>query len=588
MFRSLHMKLVLIMVLLIASLMTVVGAFLTNSVSQFYMDEFYSQMETVFSDRQFARDLTTPEDGEEDGAAALNRVMQSYMGMLGVDSRNRNYYILDSTGVFLAGSDLIGGQALAVTPNLSAALAGRESSDSDPTASFMDVAIPVTRGDNTFVIYVLDNRSTVESLSNELFTLIMEALVFGLVISVLLSFLLAKTMITPIERLTDAAERVADGDFSRKIEISSRDEIGILTSAFNDMAQQLKDTLDAVENERNKLSTLFLHMTDGVAAFARDGQLIHANPAAERMLQTRLNDEVAYDDLFGTVAPLFEVLSAPDGGYIEGEREVRGRTLALLLAPFSSESQGGALVVIRDVTEQHKVEEQRKEFVANVSHELRTPLTNIRSYAETLSDNAGELPPEMERSFLGVILNESDRMTHIVQDLLTLSRFDSGRSELKLSKFSFGAAVQDMYNAVVLEAQRHEHELILNVPGQLPEIRADRERVLQVMMNVVSNAIKYTPDGGRIAISAGQTEGRVWMEVEDNGIGIPAEDRGRVFERFYRVDKARSRQSGGTGLGLSIAKEIMERHNGVLKLVDREGPGTTIRMELTVEGPDHE
>ena len=590
MFRSLHMKLVLIMMLLIVSLMTVVGAFLTNSVSRFYMNDFYSQMDTVFSDAEFARDLMTPEEEEEDGTAALQRVLQSYMGALGVDSRNRNYYILDGeTGKFLTGSDPEGGAALTYTHNLNAALAGREGYDGDPAASYMDVAIPVTRGDNSYIIYVLDNRTTVENLTSELFALILEALVFGLVISVLLSFLLAKTMITPIERLTDAAERVADGDFSRKIEVAARDEIGILTSAFNDMARQLKDTLDAVENERTKLSTLFLHMTDGVAAFSRDGQLIHANPAAERMLQTKLDSDTQYEPLFGSIAPLSQVLSAPSGGYIEGERSVRGRTLALLLAPFSSESQeGGALVVIRDVTEQHKVEEQRKEFVANVSHELRTPLTNIRSYAETLSDNAGELPPEMERNFLGVILNESDRMTHIVQDLLTLSRFDSGRSELKLSQFSFGNAVQDVYNAVILEGQKHQHQITLDLPTDLPEIRADRERVLQVMMNVVSNAIKYTPDGGCIAISAGRDGPRVWMEVADNGIGIPEEDRARVFERFYRVDKARSRQSGGTGLGLSIAKEIMDRHEGHLGLVDREGPGTTVRMELNVEGPSHE
>ena len=589
MFRSLHMKLVLIMTLLIVSLMTVVGAFLTNSVSRYYMNDFYSQMDTVFSDREFAWDLVTPAEGEEDGTAALQQVMQSYMGMLGVDQRNRNYYILDGrTGTFLTGSDPEGGASLKNTRNLSLALNGQEGCEGDPTASYMDVAIPLQRGDEHYVIYIYDNRAAVENLTNELFTLILEALVFGLVISILLSFLLAKTMITPIERLTDAAERVADGDFSRKIEVMSRDEIGILTSAFNDMARQLKDTLAAVENERNKLSTLFLHMTDGVAAFSRDGQLIHSNPAAERMLQTRLDSDSRYEALFGDIAPLFEVMAAPTGGFVEGEREVRGRTLALLLAPFSSESQGGALVVIRDVTEQHKVEEQRKEFVANVSHELRTPLTNIRSYAETLSDNAGELPAEMERNFLAVILNESDRMTHIVQDLLTLSRFDSGRSELKLTRFAFGVAVRDMYNAIILEAQRHQHEVVLEVPDELPEIRADRERVLQVMMNVVSNAIKYTPDGGRIAISAGQSGGRVWMEVADNGIGIPAEDRDRVFERFYRVDKARSRQSGGTGLGLSIAKEIMDRHKGCLRLVDRPGPGTTIRMELPVEGPEHE
>ena len=229
----------------------------------------------------------------------------------------------------------------------------------------------------------------------------------------------------------------------------------------------------------------------------------------------------------------------------------------------------------------------RREFVANVSHELRTPLTNIRSYAETLADNAGDIPLEMERNFLSVILGESDRMTHIVQDLLTLSRFDSGKSEMNLTRFSFGEAIQDLYRAVLLEAQRHGHTLTLDMPDHLPSILADRERIVQVMMNVVSNSIKYTPDGGRIRISAGQTGERVWMEVDDNGIGIPPEDRGRIFERFYRVDKARSRESGGTGLGLSIAKEIVDRHGGSISLVEKDGPGLTIRIELLVEGPRH-
>ena len=174
-----------------------------------------------------------------------------------------------------------------------------------------------------------------------------------------------------------------------------------------------------------------------------------------------------------------------------------------------------------------------------------------------------------------------------MQDLLTLSRFDSGRDDLKLARFSFSAAVQDLYNAVYMEAQRHSHTLTLEMPQQLPQVTADRERIVQVMMNVVSNSIKYTPDGGHITISAGQQGDRVWMQVDDDGIGIPAADRPRIFERFYRVDKARSRQSGGTGLGLSIAKEIVDRHQGVLTLVDRPGPGLSVRMELKIEGPDH-
>ena len=590
MLRSVHMKLVMIMVLLILSLMTVVGTFLINSVMAFYLEEFYTQMSRVFDQNQaLSRNLETEVTSDEDGAQAILSIMEAYYGDLGLDSRSRTLYILDGeTGDYLTGTDEEEGRGLEYdSPNLTRALVEREEgTEANIAADYMDVALPITRGDNQYVIYILDNKATVNSLISQIFGLILESLVFGLVISILLSFLLSKTMIIPIQRLTEGAMRVAEGDFSRRIEVTSRDEIGVLTDTFNDMARQLRDTLRQVENERNKLDTLFLHMTDGVVAFDRDGQVIHSNPAAEGMLDRPIGPDTTYKELFGDQYSLEEAMAAPD--HLEGEVRVGDQVLDLLLAPFDRERQGGVLVVLHDVTEERKNQEMQREFVANVSHELRTPLTNIRSYAETLSDSAGDIPPAMEKKFLGVILNESDRMTHIVQDLLTLSRFDSGRDELKLSWFSFEGAVQDLYNAVYMEAQRHSHTMKLCVEPGLPQVRADRERIMQVMMNIVSNSIKYTPDGGQIQISAGQNGSRVWMQVDDNGIGIPAADRPRIFERFYRVDKARSRQSGGTGLGLSIAKEIVDRHEGALELVDRNGPGLSVRMELNIEGPSHD
>lgn len=588
MLRSLHMKLVMIMVLLILSLMTVVGAFLINSVMAFYLEDFYTQMSNVFSRESLTRDLTTATPGEEDGAQAILNILEAYYGELGLDGYSRTLFILDGeTGEYLAGNNDEAGKNLSYdSSNLMHALTYREdASNPNIAADYMDVAVTLERGGSPYVIYVLDNKSTVNSLISQMFVLILEALVFGLVISILLSFLLSKTMIIPIQRLTEGAMRVAHGDFSRKIQVASRDEIGVLTDTFNDMAGQLRDTLGQVENERNKLDTLFLHMTDGVVAFSREGEVIHSNPAAEEMLGRAITDEATYEELFGDLCPLEDVIQAPD--YLEEERQEGERFLQLLLAPFDRDRQGGVLVVLHDVTQQRKNQEMQREFVANVSHELRTPLTNIRSYAETLSDSAGELPPVTEKKFLGVILNESDRMTHIVQDLLTLSRFDSGKDELHLVRFPFDVAVQDLYNAVYMEAQRHDHKMKLRLEPDLPTIVADRERVLQVMMNIVSNSIKYTPNGGHILVSAGREGDRVWMQVDDDGIGIPAKDRPRIFERFYRVDKARSRQSGGTGLGLSIAKEIVDRHEGVLELVDREGPGLSMRMELKIEGPSH-
>lgn len=582
MFRSLHMKLVLIMLLLITSLMAVVGAFLMTSVTNFYIDDFYSQMAAAFgeSNADFVNSLRA-EARQDDGVTQLQSMLEAYSGMLGIDSRNRNYYILDgTTGEFLAGSDEPGGANLEQTANLLTARNGSVGDESDIAANYMDVAIPISGGENSYIIYIRDNRNTVSSLNGELLLIILQALLIGLLISVLLSFLLSKTMINPIEKLTEGAERVASGDFSEKLEVDSTDEIGILTTTFNDMASVLHSTLEAVENERNKLDTLFLHMTDGVVAYDGSGTLIHCNPAASELLG-RSADECVYAELFEPLCPFEKVMSMQRSDSASAELTVGERTVELYFAPFSDEERGGVLVVLHDVTQQRKAEDRRREFVANVSHELRTPLTNVRSYAETIRDAGDELPRELENNFLDIVINESDRMTHIVQDLLTLSRLDSGRSEMSMARFDFGAAIDSVFRSIELEARRHGHELTHDY-HDLPMIMGDRGRIEQVMLNVLGNAVKYTPDGGHIRVTAGTEGEKVWMEVADDGIGIPKADRSRIFERFYRVDKARSRESGGTGLGLSIATEIVQRHHGTLSLVDREGPGTTVRLELPI------
>ncbi len=585
MFRSLHMKLTLILLLLITSLMAVVGTFLTTSVSSFFIDSFYQQMDSVFgAGSDFYPTLCA--GAEEGGAARLQELVEVRAGSLGVDYSTRNYYILDGGGTLLLGSDERSG--LDATANLLAAENGRVGDESDITADFMDVAIPIPEGEPDYIVYILDSKETVSGLNTQLFMIIMQALVIGLLISLLLSFLLSKTMVGPIEKLTAGAEKVAAGDFESRLPVESTDEIGILTGTFNEMASVLQQTLAAVENERNKLDTLFLHMTDGVVAFDHTGKLIHRNPAAVTMLGRSLGEDSRYDQLFGSLYPMEQILALRRPDYAEAQQVVGERMLELYLAPFSSDQEkGGVLIVLHDVTEQHRNEERRKEFVANVSHELRTPLTNVRSYAETLRDAEGDIPVETSNSFLDIIITETDRMTHIVQDLLTLSRLDAGNAELVLSRFPFGDAIESVTRANALAAKQHGHTLTYTPPESLPLIVGDRSRLEQVMMNVIGNAVKYTPDGGHITITAGSTEAEVWMEVCDDGIGIPEKDRDRIFDRFYRVDKARSRESGGTGLGLSIAREIVQRHHGTIALAPHEGPGTTIRLTLPIGGPSN-
>ena len=590
MFRSLHMNLTLILLLLITSLMAVVGAFLTTSVSNFYIETFYQQMDSVFGadQRDFVTDLRSAA-AEENGAELIQEMLNTNAGSLGIDYRTRNYFVLDGvSGSYLTGSSDQASLPREQSANLLTARNAIASGalttvgdESDITADYMDVAVPITGGGNAFIIYILDTKDTVSGLNGQLFTIIMQALIIGLLIAVLLSFLLSKTMVGPIEKLTAGAERVAAGDFDSELPVESTDEIGILTGAFNEMSGVLQSTLAAVENERDKLDTLFLHMTDGVVAFDHDGHLIHCNPAANDLLLRKVEPDCTYEELLGDMHPFEEVLALQRPNYVEEELRVGERTLDLYLAPFSDHKKGGVLIVLHDVTEQHRNEERRKEFVANVSHELRTPLTNVRSYAETLRDG-GDIPQDTANSFLDIIITETDRMTHIVQDLLTLSRLDAGNAELVLSRFPFGDAIHSVFQANALNARQHQHQLTYDPPESLPLIVGDRSRLEQVMMNVIGNAIKYTPDGGHIHITAGSTEDTVWMEVSDDGIGIPEKDRERIFDRFYRVDKARSRESGGTGLGLSIAREIVNRHHGSIALAPHAGQGTTVRLTLPI------
>jgi len=584
MFRSLYLKLVLIMSLLMISIMAVVVTFLISRVAVYHLDEFSNQMHSLFNENE--------ELGVRLGAAAasgvseLNVLLDTYRGNLGIDPNNRNYYILDAkTGRCLAGSDDEGGKALDLTPNIMTAMGGQAGYARSITESYIDVAIPVsgeTDTDQSYIIYIRDLKHRQQELTSQLSRIIMGALFFGLAISVLLSFPLSKTITTPIEGLTSRAGAIARGEFTGRIEVHSTDEIGVLTETFNDMAEKLQQTLETVENERNKLNTLFLRMTDGVCAFDRNGNMIQRNIAALKLLGRDPESDFSYSDLFGQILPLGDALAIKAPDYFEGNFNVNDLALKVFIAPFGdNDREGGVMAVIHDITEQIKLDNVRREFVANVSHELRTPLTNVKSYTETLLENE-DIDRETQKQFLGVIMKESDRMTRIVSDLLTLSRFDYGDGGLRLHSVQISKLIERVYQAMYLEAAKHKHNMSMDFRGWLPEIECDSDRIEQVLANVISNAIKYTPDGGDIEVAAWTEGDSVIISVRDTGIGIPEKDLGRLFERFYRVDKARSREAGGSGLGLSIAKEIIDRHGGRIKIDSKYGEGTTVTLSLPI------
>ena len=581
MFRSLHMKLVLILVLMIVSVMAVVGTFLINSVNTFYLDNFYEQMQSVFTGDTI---LSLEEAAAESGADGLITIIDAHRSRLGIDDY-RNYYILDNQGRFLDGSNP--NISVTRTSNIIAAMAGDAGTRSSVSDSMMDIAVPIDMDEDDgtdYIVYIADDKQEISDLSWRFFQIVMQAMMFGLLAAILLSFLLSKTITTPIERITEGAKSIAEGNFDQDLGVQSSDEIGELTRSFNYMARRLKSTVGEVQGERDKLNTLFLHMSDGVAAFTTDGRLIHMNPAAESLLGVRMEDDLGFDEMFAD-------LDMPNSDetamrtFLTSEITRFGRVLSVTLAPYGAlDGEGGVIAVIHDITEQRRLDDARREFVANVSHELRTPLTNIRSYTETLLDAAGDIPIDTEKQFLGVISSESERMARIVTDLLTLSKLDYGRMELRMTRFSLADMLHNVANAMKLTAEDSGHELAVDTPDDLPKIVGDRERIEQVVVNILSNAVKYTPSGGHIRLSARELSGnRVRITVEDDGVGIPAADVPRLFERFYRVDKARSRAAGGTGLGLAIAKEIVEQHEGKIALGSGYGKGTTVTITLPTD-----
>ena len=572
-FRSLHMKLVLILVILTVSVMTVVGTFLFNRVSAYYYDDFTEHMNSVFNTNMLT--MLKEEAVGENGAARLKSALLAYSTALEINSE-RDFYILDGkTGARLEGTR---DEELERTSAIIAALDGKIGQERSMVKPYMDRAVPIIDdGEVLYVVYIKDTKQEIQRLTNSLFTIILQSILVGLIISVFLSFLLSKNITTPIENLTAGAKLMSQGNFKAQIDVHSDDEIGTLTEAFNTMAQTLKETLETVEGERNKLNTLFLHMNDGVVAFEREGTIVQINPAASEMLNISSEEKPRFADVFYDAEISFDqILKLGGEESVSIDYPIGGRTLRVYFAAIDSD-EGGALAVIHDITEQFKLETSRREFVANVSHELRTPLTNVKSYAETLLDMC-EPEEEMKKQFYGVIINETDRMTRIVKDLLILSRLDYAKMDWKMSTFSLRESIENVVRAMEIDAMNHKHEIKLSLPASLPDMHGDRGRIEQVLVNIISNAIKYTPDGGKIGVTVENDNGKVKIDVSDTGIGIPQEDIEKIFDRFYRVDKARSRERGGTGLGLAITKEIVEYHGGTISVESELQKGTTVHI----------
>ena len=349
-----------------------------------------------------------------------------------------------------------------------------------------------------------------------------------------------------------------------------------------DERAELKDKLNEVSSRKNQIETILLHMTDGIIAFNIKGEIILINPAAKKFLSISPEDNT-FDDIFGKFKldiNTEKVIYLDSWTSTEQRIQVDDQYVKVLFAPFKNEEErpDGVIAVIQDITEHVKLDNMQKELVADVSHELKTPITSIMGYADTLLE--GGYDEETQTKFLNVIASESRRMARLVTDLLTLSRYDSNKKKTRKETFDLGDLVKRCQEKLAIEIKKKGHKVTSFVTADVPPVYADKDDIERVVLNILTNSIKYTPDNGEIKIYVGFVYNDAYIKIFDNGIGIPEDDLSRIFERFYRVDKARTREMGGTGLGLSIAKEILDKNGGSIDIKSKVGEGTEVVIRI--------
>ncbi len=422
-------------------------------------------------------------------------------------------------------------------------------------------------------------------------------ILLGVLISALVmlipGFFLARQISRPLAKVTEAAERIAEGEYGEKLWRGGSDEISKLARAFDSMNEQLNERMDTITIDRNKLLTILSSMVEGVIAVDRDERIVHINLAAAEILNTLPSDAVGKH--IWEVTRIAEILEAVTSTVHEGERraiEARlveqrsDRVIELHASPLRNAAGGvaGAVLVLYDVTEIRRLATVRQDFIANVSHELKTPLTAIRGILETLLDD-GSMDPARQRRFLERLEAQSARMSNLIADIISLANTESKDLTARLELIDFRQPVRDSFEALRAFGEQKDLSMEIELPDESVPVHAEAEALRRAVDNLIDNAIKYTDHGGEVGIRVFALTGNAVLEVKDNGIGIEPRDQERVFERFYRIDKARSRELGGSGLGLSIVKRTAMAFGGDVSLTSLPGKGSTFHLRLP-KAPD--
>ncbi|HAC3641798.1 TPA_asm: cell wall metabolism sensor histidine kinase WalK [Listeria monocytogenes] len=593
-FQSVQFKLVIMYLLLIIVAMQVIGAY--------FVRELEGQLEKNFQD-SITNSITLLDynareeiiKNSDNSVKLQNDIRELLVDYSRASSNLIEVRIVDDKGKILGTSNLnnqgIVGQKSndpLVKRTLSLGTTSEDKIYKDESNKnnrvWVNVSSIKNKGQVIGAIYLVADIESVYKQVDDITNIFITGTLIAMIITAVLGILLSRTITKPIIEMKRQAYAMARGNYSRKVKVYGVDEIGELADSFNTLTKRVQEAQAMTEGERRKLSSVLAYMTDGVIATDRRGKVILINTPAEKML--RVKHESANGRSIIDVLDIGDTYQFEDLMEVDGSLTMDRSTLDkpyVLRANFSviqreTGFNNGVIAVLHDITDQEKVDQERRDFVSNVSHELRTPLTSMHSYLEALSDGAWE-DKEIAPRFLEVTQNETERMIRLVNDLLKLSRMDGGREQLEKSFVNF----TDFFNHIIDRFEMMKKETIMfkrHIPREPVIIEIDEDKVMQVLDNIISNANKYSPDGGRISFYLKKFEDEIEVSIADEGLGVPDEDLANVFDRFFRVDKARSREMGGTGLGLAIAREVIEAHGGRIWVERNKTKGTIIKFTL--------
>ncbi|EMK2877703.1 cell wall metabolism sensor histidine kinase WalK [Listeria monocytogenes] len=593
-FQSVQFKLVIMYLLLIIVAMQVIGAY--------FVRELEGQLEKNFQD-SITNSITLLDynareeiiKNSDNSVKLQNDIRELLVDYSRASSNLIEVRIVDDKGKILGTSNLnnqgIVGQKSndpLVKRTLSLGTTSEDKIYKDESNKnnrvWVNVSSIKNKGQVIGAIYLVADIESVYKQVDDITNIFITGTLIAMIITAVLGILLSRTITKPIVEMKRQAYAMARGNYSRKVKVYGVDEIGELADSFNTLTKRVQEAQAMTEGERRKLSSVLAYMTDGVIATDRRGKVILINTPAEKML--RVKHESANGRSIIDVLDIGDTYQFEDLMEVDGSLTMDRSTLDkpyVLRANFSviqreTGFNNGVIAVLHDITDQEKVDQERRDFVSNVSHELRTPLTSMHSYLDALSDGAWE-DKEIAPRFLEVTQNETERMIRLVNDLLKLSRMDGGREQLEKSFVNF----TDFFNHIIDRFEMMKKETIMfkrHIPREPVIIEIDEDKVMQVLDNIISNANKYSPDGGRISFYLKKFEDEIEVSIADEGLGVPDEDLANVFDRFFRVDKARSREMGGTGLGLAIAREVIEAHGGRIWAERNKNKGTIIKFTL--------